>query len=106
MHIQLETGGQANLIRTYTPGLISVNQDSYTRSLIVLPGQIISDWPPQNFEELTVAHIGILVSLRPELLHTRHRATSAVSACSDTGATGNRRDRLGSHGYWCCLPDL
>jgi len=68
MHIQLETGGQANLIRTYTPGLISVNQDSYTRSLIVLPGQIVSDWPPQNFAELTAAHIGILVSLRPELL--------------------------------------
>lgn len=68
MHIQLETGGQANLIRTYTPGLISVNQNSYTRSLIVLPGQIISDWPPQNFAELTAAHIGILVSLRPELL--------------------------------------
>jgi len=68
MHIQLETGGQANLIRTYTAGLITVNQDSYARSLIVLPGRIIADWPPQAFEELTVAHLEAFVSLSPEVL--------------------------------------
>ena len=68
MHIQLETGGQANLIRTYAAGQIIVNQDSYTRSLVVLPGQIIADWPPQTFEELAVAHVAALVPLRPELV--------------------------------------
>ena len=68
MHIQLETGGQANLIRTYTAGRITVNQDSYAHSLIVLPGQIIADWPPQAFEQLAVAHLETLVSLGPELL--------------------------------------
>jgi len=68
MHIQLETGGQANLIRTYTAGRITVNQDSYVHSLIVLPGQVIADWPPQAFEQLAVAHLETLVSLGPELL--------------------------------------
>lgn len=68
MHIQLETGGQANLIRTYEPGLITVNQGSYTRSLIVLPGKVIADWPPQAFEALTADHFKVLVSLKPELL--------------------------------------
>jgi uncharacterized protein len=68
MHIQLETGGQANLIRTYTSGQITVNQDSYSHSLIVLPGKIIADWPPQAFEALTAAHLEALVSLSPELL--------------------------------------
>lgn len=68
MHIQLETGGQANLIRAYAAGLITVNQDSYTCSLVVLPGQVIADWPPQAFAELAVAHFAALVSLRPELL--------------------------------------
>jgi len=68
MHIQLETGGQANLIRTYASGLITINQDSYTRSLIVLPGKIIENWPPQAFEELAAAHLEVLVSLNPELL--------------------------------------
>jgi len=68
MQIQLETGGRANLIRTYTAGRITVNQDSYVHSLIVLPGQIIADWPPQAFEQLAVAHLETLVSLGPELL--------------------------------------
>ncbi|MEK7666669.1 MAG: Mth938-like domain-containing protein [Pseudomonadota bacterium] len=68
MRIQLETGGQANLIRTYAVGQIIVNQDSYTRSLVVLPVQVIADWPPQAFAELAVAHFAALVSLRPELL--------------------------------------
>ena len=68
MRIQLETGGQANLIRNYAAGQIIVNQDSYTRSLVVLPGQIIADWPPQTFEELAVAHVAALVPLRPELV--------------------------------------
>jgi uncharacterized protein len=68
MHIQLETGGQSNLIRAYAAGQITVNQDSYTRSLVVLPGQIVADWPPQTFAELTVAHLAALVPLRPELV--------------------------------------
>ena len=68
MHIQLETGGQSNLIRAYVAGQITVNQDSYTRSLVVLPGQILADWSPQTFEELTAAHLAALVPLRPELV--------------------------------------
>ena len=68
MHIQLETGGQSNLIRAYAAGQITVNQDSYTRSLVVLPGQIVADWPPQTFAELTVAHLAAFVPLRPELV--------------------------------------
>jgi uncharacterized protein len=68
MHIQLETGGQANLIRTYEPGRIVVNQDSFVRSLIVLPGRLISDWPPQTFEDLAPPHLEDLVPLQPELV--------------------------------------
>ena len=68
MRIQLETGGQANLIRNYEVGRIIVNQDSYTRSLVVLPGQLVADWPPQAFEELALAHLAALVTLRPELV--------------------------------------
>lgn len=68
MHIQLESGGQSNLIRTYTTGQITVNQDCYTSSLIVLPRQIVTDWPPQAFAALTAAHFEMLVSLQPELL--------------------------------------
>ena len=68
MHIQLETGGQSNLIRAYAAGQITVNQEVHARSLIVLPSRVIADWPPQGFEALTPEHLEILVPLRPELL--------------------------------------
>jgi uncharacterized protein len=68
MQIHLETGGQANLIRTYESGRIVVNQDSYQRSLIVLPGRVIADWPPQSFEDLALTHLEGLVPLQPELV--------------------------------------
>lgn len=68
MHIQLETGGQSNLIRNYAPGRVDVNQETYTRSLIVLPGQVIPDWPPQVIGDLTTAHIETLAALAPEIV--------------------------------------
>lgn len=68
MHIQLETGGKANIIRTYAPGHIVVNQATYTRSLIVLPGQVIPDWPPQVFGDLTATHFETLNALAPEIV--------------------------------------
>jgi uncharacterized protein len=68
MRIQLETGDQANLIRSYAAGQVIVNQDSYTRSLVVLPGQVITGWPPQAFAELTRAHVEALAALHPELV--------------------------------------
>lgn len=68
MQIHLETGGQANLIRTYETGRIVVNQDSYAQSLIVLPGQLITDWSPQGFEDLALAHFERLAQLQPELI--------------------------------------
>lgn len=68
MRFQLETGGQANLIRIYAPGRIVVNQDAYTHSLIVLPGQVIGDWPPQVFADFTPGHFQTLAALAPEVV--------------------------------------
>lgn len=68
MRFQLETGGQANLIRTYAPGCIVVNQDTYTHSLIVLPGQVLADWPPQVFADFTTGHFEALAALGPEVV--------------------------------------
>ena len=68
MRFQLETGGQANLIRTYASGRIVVNQESYTHSLIVLPHQIVADWGPQNFEALAPVHFDALAALTPEVV--------------------------------------
>ena len=68
MRIQLETGGKANLIRTYGTGQVIINQDTYNSSLIVLPDRIIPDWPPQRFQELASAHLEMLAGLDSEVI--------------------------------------
>lgn len=68
MRIHLETGGNANLIRTYGTGQVVVNQDAYSRSVIVLPDRIIRDWPPQRFQELALSHLQILAGLDAEVI--------------------------------------
>ncbi len=68
MHIQLETGGNANLIRTYGPGQIVVNDQRYGASLIVLPERVFPDWPPRSFQELAPEHMQTLAVLDQEVV--------------------------------------
>jgi len=68
MRIQLETGGQTNLIRTYGPGRIVVNESEYGASLIVQPDQVIADWPPQTFDSLESQHFRSLADLGMEIV--------------------------------------
>ena len=56
------------LIRAYAAGQVSVNEDVLTRSLIISPHQLINDWPPQTFEELTASHLISAAALQPEIL--------------------------------------
>jgi uncharacterized protein len=68
MRIQHETGGQTNLIRTYAPGLVVVNDQTYRNSLIVLPDRVIPDWPPRSVETLAAGHVEILAALETEVV--------------------------------------
>ena len=67
MKIQLETGGGQNLVRAYAPGSVTVNDKTYSRSLIVTP-QTLTDWPPASFADLLAAHFEMLAELRPEVV--------------------------------------
>lgn len=68
MQIHLETGGAANLIRTYGPGRLLINEAVYQSSLIVMPDRIYTDWPPQRFEDLDMAHMQALAALGAEVI--------------------------------------
>ena len=56
------------LIRAYAPGQVTVNVEVLTRSLIVSPEQLIRDWPPQLYEEITAHHLHAATTLQPEVL--------------------------------------
>jgi len=68
MRIQLETGGQSNLIRSYGPGKIVVGEITYRNSVVVLPDRLFTDWPPQTVGALAVEHIQVLADLGCEVL--------------------------------------
>lgn len=67
MKMHLETGRGQNIIRGYGPGEVTVNQDVYRASLVLLPERIIPDWPPRAFAELAAEHFQLIADLRPEL---------------------------------------
>jgi uncharacterized protein len=68
MKISLETGSASNIIRSYDAGCVAINEEVVTRSVVVMPEQLIRDWPPQSFEELRREHFDRLSQLHPEIV--------------------------------------
>ena len=68
MKIQRELAAGLNVIRSYEPARITVNQDAYTTSLIVTPERIVPDWRPREFTELTAADFEVIAALGPEVV--------------------------------------
>jgi uncharacterized protein len=69
MKLTKENAGHATkVIRAYAPGRINVSDVMLTKSFIVAADQLIEDWPPQRFEELSVDHLKAALALDPEIL--------------------------------------
>ncbi|HEY8555261.1 MAG TPA: Mth938-like domain-containing protein [Burkholderiales bacterium] len=68
MKIQLDQVGQQNAVRAYAPGRITINEDTYTASLIITPERIIPDWPPRAFGDITEDDIAAITALEPEVV--------------------------------------
>ena len=68
MKFHLQTSDGDNIIRGYGPGQITINQDVYSSSIIVLPQRVVQDCLPQQYNELTAAHFETIAGLGPELV--------------------------------------
>ncbi len=68
MKIQLEIGAGRNLIRSYGPGRIVINQQAYGGSVIITPAEVVSDWRPRLFSDLTDADFERIITLDPEVI--------------------------------------
>lgn len=55
-------------IRAYRPGMIQVNEKTYTKSLLISPTQLIEDWPPQTLAEMTAAMVSMVITLKPDVV--------------------------------------
>jgi uncharacterized protein len=65
---QDKPAGDVNYIRAYAPGRINVNDRLLDASLVLSPGKLLENWPPQRFEEITLKHLETALALAPEIL--------------------------------------
>jgi uncharacterized protein len=82
MQISLDTDATTFGIYAYRPGEVTVGvpvaandgiprapqREVLTRSLIIMPERLISDWPPQSCDELSAAHFATLIDYGLEIL--------------------------------------
>lgn len=92
MQFNLEINRNHYTIRAYGPGTVTVTipagvddpvpaaldaigpestrlrQEILTRSAVITPTRLVRDWTPQTLDELTAAHMEILVELAPEIV--------------------------------------
>lgn len=83
MTLALDENPAKYQIRAYQPGLIQVNELTYTHSVIVTPERLVEPWSPQTLAELTADHLAIIIELSPAILligtgHVLHFPALAV----------------------------
>jgi len=64
----LEAASHGNLIRSYSDSELRIGDQRVPRSCLVTPERLITDWPPQSFAELALAHLETIFALAPELV--------------------------------------
>lgn len=67
-NLQLDENKAVNLIKSYTPGQIIIQEIIYTKSLIITPTQILPDFHPQSIDMLTAEHLFAMRALNPTIL--------------------------------------
>ena len=83
MKIALDLPGNRNIVRSYGPGEIRINEESYRASLLLAPDRIEPDWMPAQFDDLQPEHFAAVIAMRPEvvLLGTGARLRFPAARC-------------------------
>ncbi|MGB4813096.1 MAG: Mth938-like domain-containing protein [Methylophilaceae bacterium] len=68
MKLHLTTAENNNLITGYDDNFIEVNKQRYSQSLIIMAQLLNTDWPVQDFSQLTEAHMVTITALNPEVV--------------------------------------
>jgi len=68
LKLHLDQPANINAITGYGPGYVQVNQTRHAGSLVVMPQQLIENWRPQSFEDLTAEDFTELAKLQVEIV--------------------------------------
>lgn len=55
-------------IQSFSSGCVTVSGQKFTRSIIVLPDQLVPDWRPQSLKDIRSEDFELFLSLLPDLL--------------------------------------
>lgn len=68
MTLALDENNAHYQIRAYKPGMIKVNDQTLTHSIIISANTLIENWAPQHISELTAQHLIEASALQPAIL--------------------------------------
>lgn len=68
MKMALDTASGVNVVKSYEPGVVQIRDQRFTKSLVVLPDKVLTEWPPKLASELRPTHFSEIIGQRPEVL--------------------------------------
>lgn len=68
MKLHLHEFGERNVIKRCQNGTITVNERTYSDSVVVMPEKLVDDWRPENINELTADDLSSVAQLGVELV--------------------------------------
>jgi uncharacterized protein len=68
MKFTLEASSRVNLIRAYSSAELRIGEQSVRRSCIITAEELVTDWEPATFADLSAAHLAPVLALAPELV--------------------------------------
>ncbi|MEM7292696.1 MAG: Mth938-like domain-containing protein [Pseudomonadota bacterium] len=67
MQFNLERDSNLKLIDTYFDAGVKIDGQAYHSSLILFPDKLIENWPVQSVDDITAAHIEVIIEAAPEV---------------------------------------
>ncbi len=68
MKLHLAGPADIKLFTGYAEDHVLVNKERFEGSIVVIAGEVLSDWPVARFEDLDEAHFDYFLEMRPEVL--------------------------------------
>ena len=68
MKMALDDSGGLNVVRAYEPGQVKIHDRTFSRSLIVLPNRLFTEWEAESSQQLRASHFQPLLDAAPEVV--------------------------------------
>ena len=68
MEFELDKGNATYQIRSYHDGQVTVNSQTYTYPILVMPDLLLAPWGPDSFEDLQSSHFNVILPYKPQVI--------------------------------------